>query len=75
VITDLHMPSMSGHDFAEKLWNIRPGISVVVVTGDSADLSRDALIDQRFGDVLLKPFNLRSLGGAVYRVLNAGRRN
>lgn len=71
VITDLSMPGMIGSDLAAEFMRIRPDLPIILMTGYSANLTRDAVREMGIRELLLKPFNFRSLGAAVQRVLSA----
>lgn len=69
IVTDVHLPAMSGIELTSILLERRPTQRVIVVTGDSdASLARDAL---SLGPVtyLLKPFELFELESAVNSAL------
>jgi CheY-like chemotaxis protein len=73
LLTDIDMPAMTGIELAARIVALRPGIAVVMMTGDpaSAALARDRP-DQVAG-VLIKPFSLSELVDAVAAA--AGRRS
>src|SRR5258705_11029602 len=71
IISDVMMPGMSGIEFASRVRKLRPGVPVVLVTGDSDGL--DAVLAS--GAVaLLKPYSpdrlRRVLGEACANKLN-----
>ena len=65
VISDLEMPGLSGPALARRVWEVRPGLPVLFVSGVSKSLTREAARHLGACDMLLKPFDLRSLGEAV----------
>lgn len=67
VMVDLSMPGMSGEDVVKRLWEIKPGISIVVLSGyDEYEVSRR--LDSRYAvDFLQKPYNLDGLLGMIAR--------
>ncbi len=71
VITDLTMPIMSGLHFARGIWRAHPGTPVILTSGYSASLDRGKVAALGFRDLLVKPYNLQSLGQMVHRALNA----
>jgi len=71
VVTDLTMPIMSGIDLARGIWRVRPGTPVILTTGFSATLDKKTALDLGFSDLLIKPYNLQTLGQAVHRAINA----
>src|SRR5688572_28802877 len=65
VVSDVHLPGMTGLDLATALLEQHPGQPIVLMTGDPDEaLSRDALSRGPVG-FLLKPFALESLESAV----------
>jgi CheY-like chemotaxis protein len=60
VITDLHMPDMDGIALAEEIKSRKPGLPVLLITGNRLPRSSPA-IDQ----VLLKPFSKDQLKEAI----------
>jgi putative nucleotidyltransferase with HDIG domain len=71
VVTDHHMPEMTGIEFAEQALEIRPEMKVLLVTGAGDEgIAQNAL---RLGlfDYITKPFELAELHRAVHRALVA----
>lgn len=73
VITDLSMPGMKGTDLAGYLLKLRPGLPIILITGFTAKLTHEAVREMGIRELLIKPFNLRSLGMAVHRVLSSAK--
>ena len=71
VVTDLTMPQLSGIEFAQRLWELRPETRVVLTTGFSATLDAARAHALGFCDLLLKPYGIQGLGEALQRALNA----
>ena len=70
VITDIHMPGMSGLDLARQLTGRRRGVPVVMVTARS-DLGIDARAAANGAICLLrKPFETDALIDCLERALN-----
>jgi response regulator RpfG family c-di-GMP phosphodiesterase len=70
VLTDIHMPGISGLELAKLLLARAPLKPVVVITGDSDEtLAREALAQGASG-YLLKPFELFELDAVVDQVLS-----
>ncbi len=71
LLTDVEMPGMSGIELAARLGADRPGLPVVLMTGNTASAraarDREGLIE----GVLLKPFTVAELFEAVGRVVGA----
>ena len=55
-ITDLVWPGPSGIDVARRIRLARPGLPVVLMSGDAADALRTEGIDEASTDLLAKPF-------------------
>lgn len=71
VVTDVHLPGMTGVDLATRLREIRPDQAIVFVTGDvDADLARRALESGSAG-YLLKPFEFFELDAAIAQALKS----
>lgn len=72
VITDVHLPGMTGVDLATRIRASRPAQPIVFVTGDvDEDLARQALEGGSAG-YLLKPFEFFELDAALAQALQAG---
>jgi FixJ family two-component response regulator len=70
VITDIHMPGMSGLDLARLLRARRRGVPIVMVTARS-DVGTDARAAANGAICLLrKPFKTEALIGCLERALN-----
>lgn len=74
VITDMTMPNASGVELARQILAIRPGTPLILTTGYSATLEPTRVRALGFGALLLKPYNMRTLGECVQKLL-AGARN
>lgn len=71
VVTDVHLPGMTGVDMATQIRQIRHDQPIVFVTGDvDEDLARRALEGGSAG-YLLKPFEFFELDAAIAQALNA----
>jgi PAS domain S-box-containing protein len=69
VVTDLTMPGMTGPDLAAKLFEIRPGIPVILATGFSAQWDKEAALEFGFRDILQKPVSITTLAESLHRAL------
>ena len=72
VVTDERMPDLSGTELARKIRQLRPDISIILMTGYSdMQLSERA---QAVGiiDVLRKPLARRDIAEPIARALSAG---
>ncbi|NBV20561.1 MAG: response regulator [Proteobacteria bacterium] len=69
VITDLNMPGLSGLELARKLFELRPGLPIILTTGFSATLTLESLREQGIRELLHKPYDLRGITEALRRLL------
>jgi two-component system cell cycle sensor histidine kinase/response regulator CckA len=68
LITDVVMPEMGGHELAERLLKVRPGIKVIYLSGYTEEALVEGKIDG--GKAFLqKPFTLQTLSRKVREVL------
>jgi signal transduction histidine kinase/CheY-like chemotaxis protein/HPt (histidine-containing phosphotransfer) domain-containing protein len=67
VVTDMHMPDMDGHDFAEILRASQPKANIVLLTSGAAPTGELASV---FDAVLLKPYRQSQLFDALIRASN-----
>jgi FixJ family two-component response regulator len=71
LITDLHMPGMSGTDLQDRLIADGYQIPIIFVTAYYEDRIRDRVMDAGAFGFLRKPFNDESLIACLDRALNA----
>jgi signal transduction histidine kinase len=73
LLTDVIMPELNGHDLAIRLRDLRPGLSVLFMSGYTANVivHRGVLDADVF--LLQKPFTSRELAVKVKEVLNKNR--
>lgn len=73
LLTDVIMPGMSGRDLAERLISLRPGISVVYMSGYTSEviMQRDLLAPQ--AAFVRKPFTREEIARKIRQVLDYGR--
>lgn len=72
LITDLHMPGMSGSDLQDRLIADGYQIPIIFVTAYYEDRIRDRVMDAGAFGFLRKPFNDESLIACLDRALHAG---
>jgi FixJ family two-component response regulator len=72
LITDLHMPGMSGTDLQDRLIADGHQIPIIFVTAYYEDRIRDRVMDAGAFGFLRKPFNDESLIACLDKALNAG---
>lgn len=61
VITDLQMPGMHGDKLAEKIWEIRPEIPIILMTGNHSKFLEILAEKMGFSGFLEKPFGVADL--------------
>jgi FixJ family two-component response regulator len=71
VITDLHMPGMSGEDLQDRLIAQGHQIPMIFVTAYFEELARDRVMDAGAFGFLPKPFSDESLIECLDKALNA----
>lgn len=69
VVTDVHMPGMSGLDLATALIERRPLQRVIIITSDPDEALKRAALSRGPVSFLLKPFELFELEAAVDQAL------
>jgi CheY-like chemotaxis protein len=70
LITDLTMPRMTGLELARKARELRPGLPVVLMTGNASNLTDESLKLAGVDVVLDKPFRQEDLLGAMTNALS-----
>ncbi len=71
VITDMTMPQMAGDQLARSIWDIRPGIPVILCTGYNEMMSEDKAIAMGIRKFILKPIDKDELAVAIRSALNS----
>lgn len=71
VITDMTMPHMAGDQLARRIWDVRPGIPVILCTGYNEMISEDKAIAMGIRKFLLKPIDKDELAAAIRSSLSA----
>jgi len=72
VITDIHMPNLTGEKLALKLMETRRNIPIIFCTGDSEFIQEDKAKIAGARDYILKPFGMQLLAETVRKLLDAG---
>jgi two-component system cell cycle sensor histidine kinase/response regulator CckA len=73
VLTDLAMPGMGGQELARRLWETRPGLPVVFMSGYTDDVVNRRGLLERGVAFLEKPVSPDVLARKMRQVLDAGR--
>ncbi len=71
VVTDFTMPHMTGLDLARTLYQVRPNVRIILLTGFVDDMDEQRLRDSGICRVLRKPVTMDELSQAVREVLEA----
>lgn len=71
VITDIVMPNMTGDKLADKMFEIRPGIPIVLCTGYSEKFTRQQASEMGIESFLMKPLVMQDLATTVRQALTA----
>ncbi len=71
VVTDFDMPGKTGFELADILLERAPDMPVLVVTGRTQDMAA-ARRPENVREILLKPYDSRSIAAAIRRVLDGG---
>ncbi len=71
VFTDLMMPGMTGVELARKMLARRPDLKVVMASGYAGALGPEELRELGIGELVSKPFDLRTVGDAIARCLRS----
>ncbi|MCX6600316.1 MAG: response regulator [bacterium] len=72
VITDLHMPDMSGLELLTSMKAHNPAIPVILITGYGVDSAREAAGKWRADGFIGKPFKVQELQTLIERTLAGG---
>jgi CheY-like chemotaxis protein len=64
------MPLMSGLDVGRRLLQIKPELPIILSTGYSATMDKDRIRALGFRELLIKPYNIETLGLALHHALN-----
>lgn len=71
LITDQTMPQMTGIDLARKVLGFRADLPIILCTGFSGLLTREKIRAIGIRELIMKPFVVRELAGAIRRALDA----
>ena len=69
LLTDLTMPEITGVELCQRLKEIRPGLPVVLFTGYSEQLSREAALAAGIAHYCTKPVSMRELSTVIFDTL------
>ena len=69
IITDLTMPGLTGLELSEQVKVLRPDIPIILFTGYSDQVSKDAAVVAGIKEYCMKPISMRELSYVVGRFL------
>ena len=69
MLTDISMPGLNGKELLQKVVELYPGTTVIVVSGHSDQIEAASLLSHGAFDYLLKPFRLEIVEESVKRAL------
>ncbi len=69
VLTDLTMPGVTGLELSEQVKSLRPDIPIILFTGYSDQVSKDAAAAAGISEYCLKPISMRELSTVVGRFI------
>jgi PAS domain S-box-containing protein len=72
VITDMHMPELTGVQLAKKMIAVRPALSVILCTGFSESIDKEKTEDMGIKGLLMKPVGMMDLAHKVREVIDKG---
>jgi len=75
VITDLTMPGMDGVKLGRQLLQLRADLPIIIATGYGGAMMNEKVLELGFRDLLNKPYNVRTLGETLRRVLQTSATN
>ncbi len=73
LITDLTMADLTGLELSEKVKSLRPDIPVILITGYSDQVSKDAAVGAGINEYCMKPISMRELSTIVGKFLGSGK--
>lgn len=69
LITDLTMAELTGLELSEKVKEFRPDLPIVLITGYSDQISKDAALAAGINEYCMKPISMRELANIVGKFL------
>lgn len=70
VITDLLMPELTGVELARKVWEVRPRLPIILMTGYSEAMEEQDAMAMGFAKLLRKPVSLAVIGQSLRTALD-----
>lgn len=72
LITDLTMAELTGLELSQKVKSLKPGIPIILITGYSDQVSKDAAFEAGIDKYCMKPISMRDLSMIVGKYLGSG---
>jgi two-component system, cell cycle sensor histidine kinase and response regulator CckA len=72
LVTDLTMAELTGLELSEKVKRLRPTIPIILITGYSDQVSKDAAVAAGIDEYCMKPISMRELSTIVGKFLGSG---
>ncbi len=69
ILTDLTMPGLTGLELSERVKELRPDIPIILFTGYSDQVSKDAAVEAGIAEYCMKPISMRDLSTVIGRFL------
>lgn len=69
VLTDLTMPGLTGLELSEQVKGLRPDIPIILFTGYSDQVSKDAAVEAGINEYCMKPISMRGLSHVIGKFL------
>lgn len=69
ILTDLTMPGLTGLELSERVKVLRPDIPIILFTGYSDQVSKNAAVEAGIAEYCMKPISMRDLSTVVGRFL------
>lgn len=72
LITDLTMAELTGLELSEQIKQIRPDLPIILITGYSEQVSKEAAVKSGVAEYCMKPISMRELSSVVGKFLGTG---
>lgn len=72
LITDLTMAELTGLELSAQVKNLRPGLPIILITGYSEQVSKEAAVQSGIAEYCMKPISMRELSTVVGKFLGSG---
>ncbi len=73
ILLDLNLPGMNGIEVLRSVRRIRPGMPVIIISGNVGREQREQLDQLGVGDVIVKPYSLADIGQRLRAVLDRAK--